>query len=92
MLWVSVCWLYLVPIPPAAIFCLKKGDWMTYVELDKRICPDTWQSEYFWYDVVQHRVLQVKQGSFVETLDRQLQIKIQHMYTMCTHTHTHSAD
>lgn len=61
---------------------------MTYVELDKRICPDTWQSEYFWYDVVQHRVLQVKQGSFVETLDRQLQIKIQHMYTMCTHTHT----
>lgn len=59
---------------------------MTYVELDKRICPDTWQSEYFWYDVVQHRVLQVKQGSSVEMLDRQLQIKIQHMFIHYTHT------
>lgn len=45
---------------------------MTYVELDKRICPDTLQSEYSWYDVVQHRGLQVARGSFFGMLDRQL--------------------
>lgn len=52
---------------------MDKNENDAYVESDKHICPDTLQSEYSWYDVAQPHALQVKQGSFDEMPDHQLQ-------------------